>query len=351
MMQRHGSDNLSAAKLGRRMFLVLLAVGLGSAWVLGQFGGREGDVVLYMVNAKGSATLQVVPPNTANNSSGFKTANPFGGPWIPFGPDFPAEEFVLLHDEPGDSFRFIRQLEDIEIQSNVWLGPAKVLVVEGLDRLLVPGRDPIDLTAGLFAPFPEGVDFGPELPVFQAHSFLWSPSNLAPLIAPADPDYRGPMVPPGQTGSEHVLGLGQFLGILPWASLKREFPSAGWAEGTDVKYLEEDVELGSVARLLRLRPGRKTPPFRVAANTHIAVLSGRVTIQPTDGLPTVLERFHYAFVPSNYSITLANPRHFNFAGVEGAGPRGSVADPAAPASGFTAGNQHAHGQDSRWNHH
>jgi hypothetical protein len=296
---------------------LILAFLSGSGWA--QFGGREGDVVLYLVNAKGSATFQVVAPGTPNTASGLVTKDPMDGPWIPFGPDFPAEEYVLLHEEPGDSFRFIRQLEDIVIQHNVWLGPAKVLVVEGLDRLLLPDQDPVDLTAGLYAPFPEGVDFGPELPVFQAHSFLWTPSLTAPLIAPAEPGYVGPMVPPGMTGSEYVLELGQFMGIIPWASLKRAFPSAGWQEGIDIKMIEEDVELGSTARLLRIRQGRRTPTFRIPANTHIAVLSGSVILQPSDGMPVQLDRFQYAFVPPNLAITLSNPRRFQFAGGDGRG--------------------------------
>jgi hypothetical protein len=304
----------------RKIWLTILAVWLGMGSAAAQFGGREGDVVLYIFNAKGIPDLNVVAPNRINTAVGFETRNPFDGPWIPFGPDFPAELFVLLHHEPGDSFRFIRQLEDIVIQHNVWLGPAKVLVAEGLDRLLIPGKDPVDLTAGLFAPFPEGVDFGPELPLFEAHSFLWTPSDFAPLIVPAEPSYTSPVVPPGLTGSEYVLELGQFLGILPWTSVRGVYPGAGWAEGIDIKFIEEDADLGSTARLLRLRAGRRTPPFRIAANTHIAVLSGSVVIGPTDGSPVELERFHYAFVPPDFSITLANPRRFQFAALEDGNP-------------------------------
>ena len=294
--------------LMRRIYFLILASCLGSTPALAQFGGREGDVVLYFVNAKGSPDIHVVPYDTVNSATGFETRNPFDGPWEPFGPDFAGEFFVTLHEEPGDSFRMVEQLEDIVTQHNIFLAPGKVFIAEGIDRLLIPEKAPVDLTAGLFAPFPEGVDFGPEVPIFEAHSFVWTPSPFFPLIEPIDPSYTSPIVPPGLTGSEYVLTLGQFLGIIPWESLRRLYPGAGWVDGIDMKMVEEDAELGSTVRVMRLRAGRKTPPFRVDANTHIAVLSGRVQIAPINGSPASLDRFHYAFVPSGFAITLMNPK-------------------------------------------
>ena len=304
-------------QLMRRTYLMILVLCLGSAPALAQFGGREGDVVLYFVNAKGLPDLQVVPYDTVNTASGFETRNPLEGPWEPFGPDFEGEFFVTLHEESGDSFRMVKQLEDIVTQHNVFLGPGKVLIAEGIDRLLIPEKAPVDLTAGLFAPFPEGVDFGPEVPIFEAHSFLWTPSPFFPLIEPADPSYTSPIVPPGLTGSEYVLTLGQFLGIIPWESLRRVYPGVGWVDGIDMKRVEEDAEFGSTVRVLRLRAGRKTPPFRIDANTHIVVLSGSAQIGPINESPTTLQKFHYAFVPSGFAITISNPKKFNFAEVDG----------------------------------
>jgi hypothetical protein len=304
-----------------RALILTLVFSLVSIPVLAQFGGREGDAVVYLFTSKGSPDLQVVPFGAANTVSGFETKNPFLEPWQPFGPDFEAEFYITLHQEPDDAFRIIRQIEDIVIPHNVFLGPAKVLVAQGLDRLLIPGKAPVDLTAGLFAPFPEGVDFGPELPLFEAISFMWTPSPFFPLLEVADPDYTSPIVPPGLTGSEHVLGLGQFLGILPWHSLRQLDPGGGWADGIDLKLVEEDLELGSTARILRVRAGRRTPPFRINANTHVVVLSGNPLIAPVDGAPVRLERFHYAFVPNGFAITLFNPKEFHFTGPERLGQR------------------------------
>ena len=303
-------------ELMRRILILILALWVMSSVALAQFGGREGDAVLYVFNAKGAPDLQVVPFDAVNTVSGFEVKRYSDEPWVPFGPDYESEFFVTLHSEPGDSFRIIEQREDLVIQHSVLMGPMKILIAEGLDRLLIPDKAPVDLTTGLYAPFPEGVDFGPELPLFQAHAFIWSPSPLFPLFDPVEPDYTSPIVPPGLTGSEYVLTLGQFLGILPWQSLRRIHPGVGWADGIDMKMIEEDTELGSTARVLRLRSGRRTPPFRIGANTHLVVLSGSVQIAPMNASPVSLGKFDYAFVPNGFAITLLNPRKFDFAGTE-----------------------------------
>ncbi len=298
----------------KRVVLLVLALSLFTCLTEAQFGGRDGDVVIYSLSAKGDPTIQVVPSNTVNSQPGLEIRDPLSETYQPFGPDFPAESYVTLHTEPGDSFRFIRQHEGIEIQHNQLQGPAKLLIAEGMDRLLIPNKDPIDLTAGLYAPFPQGVDFGPELPIFEAHSFLWTPSPIFPLLKPADPSFTSPLDPPGLTGSEYVLQLGQFLGLIPWVGLSQLYPNTGWEEGIDQKLIDEDTSLGATVRLIRLRPGRKTPIFRIAANTHLAVLSGSVQIAPPNGPGTTLNRFNYAFVPNNFAITLSNPKQFDSAG-------------------------------------
>lgn len=296
----------------RRTIFVILAICFCSSLTVAQFGGRAGDVVLYAVTVKGVPDFQVVPPGTANTQTGFQVMDPFSMTRTQFGPDFPGESFVLLHSEAADNFRMVVQKEGIFTQHNQFLGPAKLLIFEGMDRLVIPNKAPIDLTAGLFAPFPQGVDFGPEVPVFEAHSFLWTPSPFFPLLAPMDPSFISPLDPPGLTGSEYVLQLGSFLGIIPWVGFNKLYPGAGWQQGIDSKMIDQDSNLGSTVRLIRLRPGRKTPTFRIAANTHLAVLSGSVQITPSGGTTTVMNTFNYAFIPNNFAITLANPRQFSF---------------------------------------
>jgi len=294
-----------------RRFLAVPLIGLLlSTLALAQFGGRDGDVVIYMVSAKGAGDPVVVPTTTVNTQTGFQTIDPLKQALQPFGVDFPGEFFVTLHTEANDNFRFVVQKEDILTQHNRFLGPGKVMIMQGLDRLIIPGKAPIDLTAGLYAPFPQDVDFGPELPIIEANSFLWTPASMFPLITPAPDTYKGPQVPANLTGSEYVLTLGQFLGIIPFRGWDKLYPAGNWPQGIDEKFIERDAALGVTVRVLRIRGGRKTPPFIIRANTHIAVLSGSVQIAPVGGAAVTLGTKQYAFVPNGFAVTLSNPKAY-----------------------------------------
>jgi hypothetical protein len=279
---------------------------LGLAPLSAQFGGRENEVVLYAVSVKGNPNPVIVPTTTVNTQSGFQVKDPFKETFEPFGPDFSGEFFVTLHSEDSDNFRFILQKEGIVTEHNTFQGPAKLMIIQGLDRLLIPNKTPIDLTAGLFAPFPQGVDFGPELPQLEANSFLWTPSPIFPLLKLADPSYISPITPAGITGSEYVLQLGQFAALVPWLGFN-DLYGAGWPQGIDQRLLDFDSALGSTVRMIRLRPGRQTPPFVIRANTHLAVLQGSVQIKPLNGAAVTLTPKTYAFIPNGFAITLANP--------------------------------------------
>ena len=290
----------------RTLVLSIVAMSLGLAPTWAQFGGRENEVVLYTVSVKGNPNPVIVPAGTVNTQSGFQVKDPFKELLEPFGSDFAGEFFVTLHSEPSDNFRFIIQKEGIVTQHNTFQGPAKLMIIQGLDRLLIPGKEPIDLTAGLFAPFPQGVDFGPELPLMEANSFMWTPSPVFPLLKPADPSFISPITPPGFTGSEYVLQLGQFAALVPWLGFN-DLYGAGWPQGIDQRLFDTDTALGSSVRMIRLRPGRQTPPFVIRANTHLAVLQGSVQIKPANGAAVTLTPKMYAFIPNGFAISLANP--------------------------------------------
>ena len=290
----------------RRTLFSVLAVCLAAPLMLAQFGGREDEVVIYMVSVKGNPNPVIVPSTTANTQTGFEVKDPLSMPLEPFGPDFAGEFFVTLHTEAADSFRFIVQRERILTQHNTFAGPAKLMIIQGLDRLLIPNKEPVDLTAGLFAPFPQGVDFGPELPMMEANSFMWTPSPVFPLLRPADPSFISSLTPPGFTGSEYVLQLGQFVALIPWIGLNQIY-GAGWPQGIDQRLIEQDNSLGSTVRMIRLRPGRQTPTFVIRANTHLAVLQGSIDIVPANGTARTLTAKQYAFIPNGFAISLANP--------------------------------------------
>lgn len=291
----------------RRILILAACVSVPAAFA--QYGGRANEVVLYLVNTKGNPAPQIVPSTTVNTVTGFTVIDPTKQTPAPFGPDFPGEFFVNLHNETSDNFRYIIQKEGIVTQHNTFAGPAKLFIAEGMDRLLIPTQtDPSDLTAGLFAPFPQGIDFGPEVPEVEAHSFLWTPSPVFPLLQPADPSYHSPLDPPGKDGSQYVLSIGTFDALVQWIGWNVTYPNAGWPWGIDARTIDTDAALGSTVRMIRLRPGKKTPTFKIAANTHLAVLSGSVQIiPPNGGTPITLTKSQYAFIPNGYAVALANP--------------------------------------------
>jgi hypothetical protein len=291
-----------------RLFSLLLGGCLVSGMAMAQFGGRVGDVVIYAVTSKGPSTFNVVAANRVNSAAGFQIIDPTVQTPVQFGPNFPGESYVTLHSEPNDNFRFIIQQENILTQHNTWQAAAKLFIAQGIDVLLFPNGAAQDLTAGLFAPFPATVDFGPELPEIQAHSFMWTASPIFPLLQPAPPGYTSPIDPPGYDGSQYVLSLGTFDTLVPWIGLNDTYPGQGWEQGIDVRTIETDATAGTTVMMIRLRPGRQTPPFLINANTHLAVLSGSVNLVPTTGAaPATLTQFQYAFIPNGFAMVLSNP--------------------------------------------
>ncbi len=279
---------------------------------LAQFGGREGDVVIFAVSAKGDRDFRAVLSPTTNDRAGFVIEDPRDLPLEPFGPDFPGEFRRLMHEAPGDVFNMIIQRADIVSPYQYVQGPVKVLITKGLLRLFPPDSPPVDAPVGFYAPFPALVDFGPNQPLFDGVTLMWTPFPDFPVAKKAPPDYVSPVVPPGSNGIKFLLERGDFLGIIPWLSLRDLYPGAGWRPGIDLKLLEDDEDLGVTIRVLRLRPGRVTPWFRIAASTHLWVLSGGVMITPAGGPTREMRQNIYAFVPNSLAVQLSNPAQFNF---------------------------------------
>ena len=293
-----------------RFVLLPLVSCLATGVAMAQFGGRTGDVVVEIVNSKGSAKFlpaSAGTPNTPNNA--LQMADPLQLPAQQFGPDFPGESRRLLHSETGDNFMMIVQKEGIVSPHQMFQDAAKVLIVSGMLRLLPSNEPPIDASATLFSPFPKTLDFGPDEPLIQELSFLWTASPLFPVVIKVDPSYISPNNPPGLTGIDYLVNqLASVVTLIPWTGVSAAYPGAGWAQGIDQKIVDVDSSLGSSVQLVRLRPGRQTPAFKINANTHIAVLQGSLTIAPTGGgTPLVLTPFQYTFVPNGFSVVMSNP--------------------------------------------
>ena len=295
--------------LGNRLILLGLLCSLSPAFA--QFGGRTGDVIIYMVSAKGSPEFRVVPESTLNGQSGFVIEDPNDMPREPFGPDFPSESRRKMHAETGDVFNAITQGENDESPHQQLQDTVKVFLADGILRLKPLNQAPIDVTAGLYVPFPKGIDFGPNEAIFQGLYLMWTPAPIFPVTLKADPAYRSPIVPSEYSNSiDYLIATGTFDALVPWVPVDTQYPGVGWKQGIDTRLIELDNQYGTKIQILRLRPGRTTPLFKIGANTHLWVLSGKVTITPANGASSVMKKNIYAFVPPDFAFRLSNPADY-----------------------------------------
>ncbi len=290
---------------------ILLISGILAAALpcLAQYGGRPGDTVIYVFTSKGTGAITTQARSTVNTAAGLQTIDPATVTPEPFPPDFVGEHRVLFHNEPGDVFEFVvkEKTDKYEPLTQI-IAPAKVLVSRGQLRITPAGEDDIDAPTTFFTTFPKDIVVSPNYALSVPFELtFWTNSQTFPIGIVASPTFVSPVPPPGVSGAAYIIDHGIFPALTPWQNFYKLFPNVGWVPGTDVKVIDQDPSLVTTARLIRLRPGRKTPPFSIAGNTHILVLQGSVQIAPAGGAATVLPFYNYAFVPPGYSITLSNP--------------------------------------------
>ena len=136
----------------------------------------------------------------------------------------------------------------------------------------------------------------------------WSPLGVRPPLVITPPNTPGPAVPPGKTGTELLFDFAVLPGLKEWTPLRLKYPAGLWSDGMDLKFLETDPVAGNTTQMMRLRPGRKTPAYRMRGNTHLYVLEGNLTLTPAGGAPVRLQRNDYAFIPDGFAFTLTNTR-------------------------------------------
>lgn len=297
----------------RKSFLLLtiLLVFLATA-LLAQFGGRPGEAVVYLFTTKGRNDFQVVPFNTTNDpqaAAKFEVINSKNVPAIPLGKGFPDDyKRRFLHVEPDDLFLKLIEGEGDPGPHRLQLATIKFLIVEGHGRETEKG---LDFGAGAYSTTKAGVDFGPQLSLQHTELVMWASTSDFPAIQLTPPGTRGPLVPPGLTGADFILTFAKVLSFVPWSNMRRVYPGAGWPQGIDVKFIDDDKETGTTAQFLRLRVGRTTPLFRIPANTHVYVVQGGVDLIPAGSAPVRLERDFYAFIPKNFAISFSNPKQYD----------------------------------------
>lgn len=283
-----------------------------------QFGGHTGDVVLYVLSHRGPAAFQVAAPGTRNASDAaarFKVTNAAALPSEPTVPNFPRTAKTLFR-ENDDIFQLVTQAEKVVSPREEFLGKAKEFTLKGILRDDNPGgRGKLDLQAGAFIGLDGGIAAGPNLALAEVSLLLWRPDATTPPYRQVPLEYVGPRVPPGLTGAEYLVFFSKLPLFVLWGEMRKKYPGAGWPAGVDFRLIEEDASLQSTVQVIRIRAGRRTPPFRIGARTHVFVLQGSVDIAPVDGNPTHMETNWHAYLPAGFNVVLSNPAAF------GGGPR------------------------------
>ena len=295
-------------------FLFSMAIGLGALAIPlhAQFGGRPADVVLYLLSSKGEMTFQTVPASTANSASNvsrFQVVDPATKPAIPLGEGFP-EQFTrqILHEESDDLFQLVTQTEGLPGLHRLFLTTYKTFVIKGLVRETETGDD---YPPGTGTTLKQGVDFGPDLALDTLQVLFWARTSTFPLVLPTPIGETGPAVPPGLTGDQYIKSLGFVPLFIPWENLRRVDPAGKWPEGVDRKLLDQDASVGSTIRLVRIRPGKTTPLFRIPAATHVFVLQGAVNLAVPGAGQFAMPQNRYAFLPPGLVFSLSNPKMYD----------------------------------------
>jgi hypothetical protein len=271
-----------------------------------QFGGRSGDAVFYLVTAKGSGIFQTVLSPGINDPQA--TARFHVTP-LAIVPQEPSDPFPLLrqtlYDQPDETFLVGTDSEGGRGIHRLILVPVKDFVREGL--VSIPGGNAI---TGMYINFPPGIDAEGDAALLDTKFLFWAPKGW-PFLQPTE--VRGPAVPAGQTGFGLLLttpGLVSVASLKPWTPFQSVYPGSGWPAGVDMKILDENPEVGDTIRMIRIRPGKSTPVFRIPGHTHVFTLQGSATIAPAGSAPITVKVDDYAFLPENIAVTIANPAQY-----------------------------------------
>lgn len=285
---------------------ILIAFTLGS--LRAQFGGRDGDAVLYLLTSKGSGDIHVVPSNTVNPpelGATFRVVDVDTVPPVDSDP-FPLTRRVLF-DEPDELFQKGLDEETTVGVERVFIIPVKLFLLGGVN--LLPGGDFGIFLSGAanYVTIPPGLAVKGDIALEDIVVLTWSPRHW-PFMELTD--QPGPVA----TGFEHLFltpGLIRLPAFMPWTAMRLASPDPSWRHGVDVKLVDRDLESGNTTRLLRLRPGARTPFFRLEGRTHLYVLQGHIELTPAGAGTIQMPDDHYAHVPDGFAVRIANPRPYD----------------------------------------
>jgi len=300
-------------RISRRFLLAAaLLCGFAVSSARAQWGGRANELVIYAFS-RNAIDLRIVSGSISAGAGQLTIQDPLTLPVSTFGPEFPAKQLRVLHNEPGDFFAYVTQVERIDSPRQLRQQPGKILYLSGMFRDQNPGsvsQKPLDVSGGLYFPSIPGVAAGPDVAIDESRSLLWTPSASSPPYVAVPLETKSSVGGPGLTGAELEGFLGVAPFFVPWQNLRRRYPHDAWPDGMDVKVFDQDPQVGNTAMLIRLRPGKVTPLFVFTGNTHLFVLEGNAQLRTGNGLPAAFPLNSYTFVPKDFALRIANPRVF-----------------------------------------
>ena len=131
----------------RKGILLAVAVAAAAPLAFGQFGGKEGDVVIFMLTSKGKGGLTLTSPTTPNSAANVNNLQILDPRAMPLDPAaqpgifFPNYQLKVLHDEPNDKMQLLTNLEGLPTLHHMYLVTFKLFtLVTALEQGVPPGR-------------------------------------------------------------------------------------------------------------------------------------------------------------------------------------------------------------------
>jgi hypothetical protein len=298
-------------------FLAAAAV-VAAAPVWAQFGGYNGDAVIFMLTSKGKGGLTLASsstPNSAGNVNNFQVIDPAKlvvDPAAQPGIFFPKYQLKVLHDEPDDKMQLLTNAMGTPTVHHLYLVTFKLFTLSGTRREYGDAGEAImDVPQNVYASFQAGQDIGPNEALETEQALVWTSKPAFPPFVPTPRGFHGTLNGPNVTGTQMLLDSATFPVEVPWSPLYKKYPSQPWKDGFDIKFIEEDDVMGSVAQMIRIHPGTTTPTFKIDGATHFYLVQGNVQITLAGGQTVPMPYSNYAFVPNGLAFSISNPRTYN----------------------------------------
>ena len=257
--------------------------------------------MVYLMSNRSSVTYETVAQTTTNSATTlgqFRTVNPATLSDVPF-PGFTTDftTMKVLNSEANNGFRLVTQYEKIVGPPRTFSATYKSFIIEGLVQ---DTKNLGEFTAGAGVSLRAGKEFGNDLALETARVLFWSPVPQFPTVGTV---FQG--LP--QPGIDDAI----VPALTAWDNMRKLYPTGRWQDGIDLKTLDKDTTTNSTMALLRLRPGRRSPLFRISATTHLYVLEGTVTMIVPGAGQFTLPANHYAYVPAGVVLSLSNIKAYD----------------------------------------